>query len=123
MDSLNHSLTGDLDGDGTMAQRGRGRDSLFLMATVRLPGDKEARSVRVRNLSEGGLMIESDRIVPVGAVLTLTLRGIGDITGRVAWCAERRIGIALDQPIDPRRARKPVGTGPGTPAYSKPQLG
>ena len=121
MDTVNRGPLHLVGGTGDAAdggQRERGRDSLFLTAQVTLPGELTQRSVRVRNLSEGGLMIECDRDLPVGAALTLGLRGIGDVTGRVAWCAEGRLGIALDRPIDPKRARKPVGaavkTAPGS---------
>ena len=67
-------------------------------------------------------MVELDRPVADGPVVSLRLRGIGDVAGRVAWCAEGRIGVALDHPIDPMRARKPVGKGQGTPSFAKPQL-
>jgi hypothetical protein len=76
-----------------------------------MPGEQTERTVRVRNLSAGGLMIETERPMAVGTVLILGLRGIGEVTGRVAWYAEGRAGVALDAPIDPKRARKPVGTG------------
>lgn len=121
MDSLFRSPPRPSDEDpasvGASGQRGRGRDSLFLVAQVTMPGERNEQTVRVRNLSAGGLMIETDRAMAVGAVLILGLRGIGEVTGRVAWCAEGRVGIALDSPIDPKRARKPVGgrqvAGPG----------
>lgn len=111
MDSLFRSPLLPPDADGGTEQGGRGRDSLFLVAQITLAGEKVEQSVRVRNLSTGGLMIETDRAMAVGTVLILGLRGIGEVTGRVAWCAEGRVGIALDSPIDPKRARKPVGTG------------
>ncbi len=103
-------------------KRTRSRDSLFLVAQLRLAGEPSVREVRVRNLSEGGLMIELDRMVAVGTAVTLDLRGIGEITGKVAWCVEGRLGIALDAPIDPKKARKPVGTAKSAakmPFYAK----
>ncbi len=39
--------------------------------------------------------------------VTITLRGIGDVQGKVAWCTEGRIGIALDPLIDPEKVTKP----------------
>jgi hypothetical protein len=113
MDSVNGIETGLGTGDdfGTepATKRARGRDSLFLVARMRIDGESAVRDVRVRNLSEGGLMVELDRIVAVGTVVHLELRGIGDIRGAVAWCTEGRLGIALDGTIDPKKARKPVG--------------
>ena len=71
---------------------------------------------RAAILSEGGLMAEYGRIVPEGTSVRLVLRGIGEVDGRVAWCTDGRLGIALDQPIDPLKARKPVGGRRAIPA-------
>jgi hypothetical protein len=90
------------------SQRSRSRDSLFLMAQLQFVGDAKIREVRVRNLSEGGLMVDCTSVKEPGTVVSLDLRGIGTVSGKVAWCTEGRIGIALDRPIDPRKARKPV---------------
>jgi hypothetical protein len=110
MDSVNGDIGRDASDDtAAPTKRARGRDSLFLVAQLRLPGDTQSREVRVRNLSEGGLMVELDRMVEVGTPVQLDLRGIGEIIGKVAWGVEGRLGIALDAPIDPKKARKPVG--------------
>lgn len=111
------------DGEAASAQRAGSRDSLFLMGRLTLGDESQPRDVRIRNLSEGGLMIEIGRPIALDMTLTLNLRGIGDVTGRVAWCAEGRVGIALDRPIDPMLARKPVGGGKRTPRYAKPATG
>ena len=57
-----------------------------------------------------GLMAEFDQPVSIGEPVEMTLRGIGVVTGHIAWAAEGRVGVALDQPIDPMKARKPVGS-------------
>jgi hypothetical protein len=125
MDSVNGNNAGwevGTDADAEPAtKRARSRDSLFLIARMRLDGDTTTRDVRVRNLSEGGLMVELDRIVAAGTAVHLDLRGIGEITGTVAWCTEGRLGISLDAPIDPKKARKPVGGAKTsvTPFYAK----
>ena len=100
--------------------RSRKRDSLFMTAQLHLGAAPNAVEVRVRNLSEGGLMVEYDRAVEPGAAVMLEMRGLGEVTGTVAWCTRGRIGIALDEPIDPKRARKPIGAGAATPDYAKP---
>jgi hypothetical protein len=110
------------DEAGAASKRTRSRDSLFLVAQLRLGSEQAVREVRVRNLSEGGLMVELDRLVEVGTPVTLELRGIGEITGKVAWGVEGRLGIALDSPIDPKKARKPIGGSKSvaaTPFYAK----
>lgn len=88
--------------------RGRNRDSLFLLAQFRSEGSADARDVRVRNLSAGGLMAELETAPADGTPVEVMVRGIGWIRGRIAWYAEGRAGIAFDQPIDPLLARKPV---------------
>ena len=102
---------------GGTPSRARGRDSLLLIAHLQLGDERGIREVRVRNLSEGGLMLELDKVVEVGTPVRLDLRGIGETIGKVAWCTEGRMGIALDSPIDPKKARKPVG---GTKPASAP---
>lgn len=94
------------------------RDSLFLAATMTVDGG--AHEVRVRNLSSSGLMAEFARPLPIGTVVALDMRGIGRIAGRVAWATDGRIGIALDRPIDPMAARKPVTAFQPAPAKDKP---
>ena len=88
----------------------RGRDSLFLLASLKVEGMAEAMPVRVRNLSAGGLMAELPEPVSPDSAVEIDLRGVGKIKGRVAWQTEGRAGIAFDRQIDPQRARKPVGT-------------
>lgn len=103
---------GSIEPDGTTSgKRERKRDSLFLSARLRLGVDATVHEVRVRNLSAGGLMAELDRAAEPGTPVSLEMRGLGAMTGTVAWCTRGRLGIALSQPVDPARARKPVGAG------------
>lgn len=88
-------------------KRVRRRDSLFLSARLRLSG-AEPVEVRVRNLSEGGLMAEGAPPAAIGTAVVVELRNIGRVPGKVAWYAENRAGIAFDMAIDPQQARKPV---------------
>ncbi|MEI9850698.1 MAG: hypothetical protein WDN24_07385 [Sphingomonas sp.] len=60
--------------------------------------------------------------VASGAPVEVEVRGVGWISGRIAWVAEGRVGVAFDHEIDPMLARKPVGTGKQTPAFVKPIL-
>ena len=122
MDSINRGplMAGSTaEGEG---QRKRKRDSMFLQAALRLADEPVARDVRIRNLSEGGLMAELARVVDAGTPVAIDLRGIPDLTGKVAWCAEGRMGIVFDRKIDPQLARKPVGKGGQTPLYAKPAV-
>ncbi|RJY10350.1 PilZ domain-containing protein [Aurantiacibacter aquimixticola] len=82
-----------------------GRDSLFLLAQVRIAGRDEPVRVKVRNLSAGGMMAEGDARVARGALVTVELRNIGDVEGSVAWVQGNRFGIAFVDEIDPKLAR------------------
>jgi hypothetical protein len=98
------------------------RDSLFLMADVRLDGNSESHRVKVRNLSAGGMMAESDMTVVRGARVTVDLRNLPSVTGSVAWVQENRFGVAFAQEIDPRAPRTPVGNSSdlSTPRFVRP---
>ena len=77
------------------------RGSVLLQPQARRPGQSESVTLRIRNLSATGL---GGDLVPgmiQGEVLILTLRGIGEIGGRVAWIAGSRFGRSFDQSIDP----------------------
>ncbi len=89
----------DNDSDGA-DQRAHLRTGMLMMAALRLGDDAEVRDVRIRNLSEQGLMAEPGVPVPVGTPVTLTLPGVGEVAGAVAWSAEGRIGVALARAID-----------------------
>ncbi|BCI69457.1 pilZ domain protein [Sphingomonas sp. S17] len=111
--------TGPNEAEQQQGNRAQRRDSLLLMAAVTLAGDPTSRDVRVRNISEGGLMAELAIPVEIGTAIMFDLRGIGPVSGRVAWCTQGRVGVAFDRPIDPKLVRKPVGGGTTTPEYAK----
>lgn len=99
-----------------------GRDSLFLMAEVRLAGAEAEHRVKVRNLSAGGMMAEGAMKVLRGTPVEVNLRNIGWVDGVVAWIQDNRFGIAFIEEVDPKLAREPVGTGPSTPRFVKPPI-
>lgn len=90
------------------AGEARARDSLFLMARLRSPALPEIYSVRIRNLSAGGLMAEFETALDRDTPVDVEVRGLGWIAGRIAWFVQGRTGIAFNTPVDPQRARKPV---------------
>lgn len=95
------------------------RDSLLLIATVKRVGDGAEYNVRVRDLSAGGMKADCPAALNAGDDVTIAMRGIPIVGGRVAWSESGRIGVAFDSEIDPRAARKPVGQGARTPIYAK----
>lgn len=111
MDQFSHEREAFASFDDSSAQRGGSRDSLLLSAQLRVKS-AEPVTVRVRNLSPGGLMAEFSGHVTLEQPVDIEVRGIGWIEGRIAWMAEGRVGIAFDKPIDPLLARKPVAVSP-----------
>lgn len=114
-DRLSQDLLPESDADAG-AGRNQSRDSLLLSARFRELGSTREDQVRVRNLSAGGLMIELPRDVPVDTAVEVEVRGVGWVSGRIAWNTAGRAGVAFDAPIDPMRARKPVGARRGKAA-------
>ena len=86
------------------------RDSLFLLADVRVEQNDDVHRVRVRNLSDGGMMGEGHLRVQRGHRLTVELRNIGAVGGTVAWVQDNRFGVAFDEEIDSQQARRPLQT-------------
>jgi hypothetical protein len=98
------------------------RDSLFVMADIRLDGVDGEFRIKVRNLSAGGLMGEGDLRVQRGAPVWINIRNIGWSEGTIAWVQDTRFGVAFREEIDPKVARAPVAAGEGTPRFVKPPL-
>jgi hypothetical protein len=81
------------------------RDSLFLTATMKVHGLAAPVTVRVRNLSNGGMMIDGNGMMMPGQAIETELRGIGPVTGVIAWVEAGRAGVAFDEQVDPKMAR------------------
>lgn len=94
--------------------RSQNRNSLFLKAVLRFPNSGTQGEVRVRNLSSGGLMAEAPLQAIRGEPVEVNLKNLGWVTGKVAWVAESRCGIAFDYPVDPKAARQQIGGGNGS---------
>ena len=107
---MNATPDASLGESGTMTSletRSVSRDSLFLLANVRVEQESDQHRVRVRNLSDGGMMGEGTTPVKRGNRVEVELRNIGKIGGSVAWVQDQRFGIAFDEEIDSQSARKP----------------
>jgi hypothetical protein len=105
----------------SVSNRHATRDSLFLSTDVTVPGFAHVITVRVRNLSPGGMMIDGHDAFVEGAEIKTDLRGIGPISGKIAWVMAGRAGVAFDQDIDPKKARTPVGQSK-IPTYARPDI-
>lgn len=83
------------------------RDSLFLLAQLRVGGQEAPVQVKVRNLSPSGMMAEGGVTVSRGMLVSVELRNVGWVDGTVAWKQGDRLGIAFLDEIDPGRALEP----------------
>ncbi|RYY23861.1 MAG: PilZ domain-containing protein [Sphingomonadales bacterium] len=108
-----------LSAEDFTGQRAGARDSLMLTANFRIAG-RDDEMVRVRNLSSGGMMAEYPAPIERGTIVQVEVRGVGWLSGKIAWATDGRVGVAFENEIDPLLARKPVGKGTHTPAYTKP---
>lgn len=70
------------------------RKNLLLAATIEAEGLKVA--VRIRNLSEGGAMLDGSVLPRVGTRMILRRSEI-EVAARVIWQREGRCGVAFDQ--------------------------
>lgn len=98
-----------VDEEVAALSRSADRDSLFMQASVVVPGQPAAVTVRVRNLSAGGMLAEAKiRGLAQGAAVEVELRNVGEVPGRVVWVGDGKFGIAFDHPVDPQAVRRQV---------------
>lgn len=97
-------MTDEPDDPGLIApapdHRNAKRDSVLLQAEVRRPGQAESVLLRIRNLSPHGLGGDCMSGMVLGEALIFTLRGIGEVSGRIAWISDSRFGFSFDHEID-----------------------
>jgi len=77
------------------------RESLAVMADLRLTGEEGEHRVRIRNLSPKGMMAEGAVRAARGAMVEVALDDLGWVPGAVAWVQDNRFGIAFSEDIDP----------------------
>lgn len=102
--------------------RGLSRDSLFLVAQISVSG-KPSVQVKVRNLSDSGMMGEGNVTVSPTTRVTVELRNIGGVEGTVAWVEGSRFGVRFDNDVDSKLARVPLLSGQErAPSYTRPAV-
>lgn len=105
------------DDPASRGLRMEGRDSLYLLAEMRVSGGVSPQPIRVRNLSPSGLMAEGSVSYAIGTPVFIELKMLLPIKGRVVWALDGRMGIALDNPIDPVSVRLETAKKPTPLAY------
>ena len=63
----------------------------------------EAYTVRLRNISASGAMLEGDCTIAPGEKIRLNLAEAGTVEGEVRWCQGGQIGISFDEKYDLKR--------------------
>ncbi len=81
-------------------QRRAQREATFQLADVQVAGRGVLNRVKVRNLSDMGMMGEGRVNVVPGSRIVVTLNDLEPIDGAVAWVQQDRFGVAFDEKID-----------------------
>jgi len=92
-------------------ERSRQRNSLLLVATLRLPNGTQ-QEFKVRNLSATGLMGETDDPPNCGDAVSVEVGPLSSIAGTVIWQRQKRFGLKFGTEIDPAAAYRPIGGSP-----------
>lgn len=58
-------------------------------------------SIRICNISAGGLMAVVPAHVALGGYVAIVIRHVGKLFGRIVWAQGGRIGVRFDREIDP----------------------
>jgi hypothetical protein len=102
-------LAEESNAEAALPQSRSPRHGLIRLATL-TSGDLSL-PVRLRNISAGGAMVESERGVPRGAKVRLDLHGCGTIEGEVRWSQPGRLGIRFGEDFDLRKLSPPKRRG------------
>ncbi len=90
------------------SQREQNRDSLFMGAKITIGTSPVAVSTVIRNLSAGGVMIDSPVGLKKGDRVVTHLRNLGEVPGDVAWVHNGRAGVMFDFRIEPDDVRSTI---------------
>lgn len=101
------------------------RDSLLMSARCLIreqgvEGGVEI-TVKLRNISAQGVMAEAQRAPAKDAQVSLELRNVGWVEGRVAWVQDNRFGILFAKEIDPNRVRQIPAEAQAAPVPMTPR--
>lgn len=109
----------DVDSDIlTDQKRGKSRESIFLGAQMLYAGAAAPVTARIRNISSGGMMVDTPKTMQIGLTVNAVIKNIGEVSGKVAWSTENRVGIAFDTLIDPKNARLQIKPDNSTVRYN-----
>ena len=95
------------------------RNALFILAKLTFMQTDKQIEARVRNISSGGMLVESNVFCEPGDNIEAELRNIGMVKGRVSWREGNHFGVAFNNRIDPDQVRftKPKSNTGNAPTY------
>jgi hypothetical protein len=103
--------------ESSFSQNRRSRRSpVLLAATIHVAG--EPVTVKLRNLSERGALIEGDRL-PLEGSTTFFQRNDLRLRSRIVWVEGKYAGVAFDEPLDPEQVLRNI---PAPQAMPKPDF-
>ncbi|HEX8534462.1 MAG TPA: EAL domain-containing protein [Allosphingosinicella sp.] len=94
------------------------RHGLIRLATLNWNG--EALPVRLRNISSGGALLESERGLDAGSEVHLDLPGCGVLAAEVRWSQSGRLGISFLEEFDLKKLAPPKKRGASNVQMLKP---
>ncbi|WP_219892430.1 PilZ domain-containing protein [Aquisediminimonas profunda] len=77
------------------------RYAVVLSAQIVPEGEESPVSVRVCNISAGGLMAIVPPHIALRGQVSIMIRHVGKLIGRIVWTQKDRVGIRFDTEIDP----------------------
>jgi hypothetical protein len=92
--------------ESSKTQNRRTRRSQVLMEAS-IEADGTTATVKLRNLSTEGALVEGDLLPSVGSRILFRKKELS-LTGQVAWATGGRAGIAFDSPLEPEAVLRHV---------------
>ena len=107
--------------DSTPARRFP-RDSVFIAGSITIDGQSESKPLRVRNLSNDGMMADCPRGPEKGQRVVVVIKRLEPVRGEVAWSDGTHIGVHFDAIIDTRAVRNVAKPREMLPEYLRPAI-
>jgi hypothetical protein len=79
------------------------RYSVVLRAELEADGGAKAVSVRVVNISAGGLMAVVPSGTDISGQVTIAIHHLDTLAGTIVWARDGRVGVKFDEAVDPER--------------------
>lgn len=97
------------------------RSNVLMSASLELSGT--SLSVKLRNLSADGALVEGDKL-PVEGASVLFRKGDLSMAGQVAWVKGCQAGVSFTQKLNPEQLLRhvPVPKARVTPSFRRPGL-